>query len=68
MDEPTAALSKPGNVGELYRITEKLKAEGTSIVFISPQDGGYVQAAQTRLLYSGTPDIGTWDVDKISKD
>ena len=34
MDEPTAALSKR-ECEELYRITEQLRDEGCSIIFIS---------------------------------
>ena len=67
MDEPTAALSKR-ECEELYRITEKLKAEGTSIIFISHRMEDMYRLADRVTVFRDARYIGTWDVDKISKD
>ena len=67
MDEPTAALSKR-ECEELYRITEKLKAEGTSIIFISHRMEDMYRLADRVTVFRDARYIGTWDVDRISKD
>ena len=67
MDEPTAALSKR-ECEELYRITEQLKAEGTSIIFISHRMEDMYRLADRVTVFRDARYIGTWDVDQISHD
>ena len=58
MDEPTAALSKR-ECEELYRITEKLKAEGTSIIFISHRMEDMYRLADRVTVFRDARYIGT---------
>jgi len=65
MDEPTASLTK--NESEnLYRITEKLRDEGASIIFISHRFEDMYRLASRVTVFRDSKYIGTYDVDKIS--
>ena len=67
MDEPTSALTKRESE-ELYRITEQLKDNGASVIFISHRmEDMYRLADQVTVLRDGQY-IGTWDVKEISKE
>lgn len=67
MDEPTAALSKR-ECEELYRITEQLRDEGCSIIFISHRFEDMYRLASRVTVFRDSQYIGTWDVDGISND
>lgn len=65
MDEPTAALSARESE-ELYRITEQLRDNGVSIIFISHRfEDMYRLASRVTVLRDGKY-IGSWDIDEIS--
>lgn len=65
MDEPTASLTK--NESEnLYRIAEKLRDEGASIIFISHRFEDMYRLASRVTVFRDAKYIGTYDVDKIS--
>lgn len=67
MDEPTSALTKRESE-ELYRITEQLRSNGASVIFISHRmEDMYRLANRVTVLRDGQY-IGTWDVNEISKD
>lgn len=67
MDEPTAALSKRECEG-LYQITEQLRDEGKSIIFISHRFEDMYRLASRVTVFRDSQYIGTWDVDGISND
>lgn len=67
MDEPTAALSKR-ECEELYRITEQLRDEGCSIIFISHRFEDMYRLATRVTVFRDAQYIGTWNVDEISND
>ncbi len=67
MDEPTAALSKR-ECEELYRITEQLRDEGCSIIFISHRFEDMYRLASRVTVFRDSQYIGTWDVDGISNE
>lgn len=64
MDEPTAALTK-NESEELYRITEKLRDEGKSVIFISHRLEDMYRLASRVTVFRDAEYIGTYDVDKI---
>lgn len=65
MDEPTAALTARESE-ELYRITERLRDQGTSIIFISHRfEDMYRLASQVTVFRDGQY-IGSWGVKEIS--
>ncbi|HCL02438.1 MAG TPA: D-xylose ABC transporter ATP-binding protein [Lachnoclostridium phytofermentans] len=65
MDEPTASLTK--NESEnLYRIAERLRDDGTSIIFISHRFEDMYRLASKVTVFRDSKYIGTYDVDKIS--
>lgn len=65
MDEPTASLTK--NESEnLYRIAEKLRDEGASIIFISHRFEDMYRLATRVTVFRDSKYVGTYDVDKIS--
>ncbi len=65
MDEPTASLTK--NESEnLYRITDKLRDEGASIIFISHRFEDMYRLASKVTVFRDSKYIGTYDVEKIS--
>ena len=67
MDEPTAALSKR-EFEELYRITEQLRDEGCSIIFISHRFEDMYRLATRVTVFRDSQYIGTWNVDEISNE
>ena len=67
MDEPTAALSKR-ECEELYRITEQLRDEGCSIIFISHRFEDMSRLATRVPVCRDSQYIGTWNVDEISNE
>lgn len=65
MDEPTAALTK-NESEELYKIAEKLRDEGKSIIFISHRFEDMYRLASRVTVFRDSQYIGTYDVDKIT--
>jgi rhamnose transport system ATP-binding protein len=65
MDEPTAALTK-NESEELYRITERLRDQGTSIIFISHRFEDMYRLASQVTVFRDAKYIGTWNVNEIS--
>jgi len=65
MDEPTAALTK-NESEELYRIAERLRDNGASIIFISHRFEDMYRLASKVTVFRDSKYIGTWDVDGIS--
>ena len=65
LDEPTAALTS--NESErLYRIIEKLKAEGVSVIFISHRFEDMYRIADRVTVFRDAQYIGTYQVNEIS--
>ena len=67
MDEPTAALSKR-ECEELYRITEQLKNEGKSIIFISHRLEDMYRLADSVTVFRDATYIGTWDLKDLTNE
>lgn len=67
MDEPTAALSKR-ECEELYRITEQLKREGKSIIFISHRLEDMYRLADTVTVFRDASYIGTWKIEDVTNE
>lgn len=67
MDEPTAALSKRECL-ELYRITEQLRDNGCSIIFISHRFEDMYRLASRVTVFRDSQYIGTWGVDEITNE
>jgi rhamnose transport system ATP-binding protein len=67
MDEPTAALSKR-ECEQLYTITEKLRDNGASIIFISHRFEDIYRLASRVTVFRDAEYIGCWDVNEISND
>ncbi|MCQ6559452.1 sugar ABC transporter ATP-binding protein [Paenibacillus mendelii] len=65
MDEPTAALTRRESE-ELYRIAERLRDRGASIIFISHRFEDMYRLATKVTVLRDSKYIGTWDVDAIS--
>ena len=65
MDEPTAALTKRESE-ELYRIAQKLRDEGVSIIFISHRFEDMYALASRVTVFRDANYIGTYDVDGIT--
>ncbi|MBB3111494.1 rhamnose transport system ATP-binding protein [Paenibacillus phyllosphaerae] len=65
MDEPTAALTK-NESEELYRIAERLRDKGTSIIFISHRFEDMYRLASMVTVFRDSKYIGTWKVDEIT--
>lgn len=65
LDEPTASLTKRESE-ELYRIVDKLKAEGVSIIFISHRFEDMYRLADRVTVFRDSQYIGTYDVDGIT--
>ncbi len=65
LDEPTAALT--ANESEkLYRIVDKLRADGVSIIFISHRFEDMYRLADRVTVFRDSQYIGTYDVDSIT--
>jgi rhamnose transport system ATP-binding protein len=67
MDEPTAALTKRESE-ELYRITEKLRDDGASIIFISHRFEDMYRLATQVTVFRDSKYIGSWPVDGITNE
>lgn len=67
MDEPTAALTKRESE-ELYKITEKLRDKGASIIFISHRFEDMYRLASKVTVLRDSKYIGTWGVNEISQE
>ncbi len=65
LDEPTAALTKSESE-ELYRIVDKLKADGVSIIFISHRFEDMYRLADRVTVFRDSQYIGTYDVNGIT--
>ena len=65
LDEPTAALTRRESE-ELYRIVDKLKEEGVSIIFISHRFEDMYRLASRVTVFRDSQYIGTYDVDGIT--
>lgn len=67
MDEPTAPLTKRESE-DLYRIAEGLRDRGVSIIFISHRLEDMYRLASRVTVFRDSRFVGTWAVDKISRD
>jgi rhamnose transport system ATP-binding protein len=67
MDEPTAALTKRESE-ELYKITEKLRDGGASIIFISHRFEDMYRLASRVTVFRDAKYIGSWNVNEISNE
>lgn len=67
MDEPTAALSKR-ECEELYRITEQLRNEGKSIIFISHRLEDMYRLADRVTVFRDAMYIGTWEMRELTNE
>ncbi|KOS67820.1 D-ribose transporter ATP-binding protein [Lysinibacillus contaminans] len=65
MDEPTAALTTRESE-ELYRIAEKLRDQGTAIIFISHRFEDMYRLASKVTVLRDANYIGCWAVDDIT--
>ncbi len=65
MDEPTASLTRT-ECEQLYKIAEKLRDEGVSIIFITHKFEDMYRLASRVTVFRDSKYIGEWDVDKIS--
>lgn len=65
MDEPTAALTKRESE-DLYRITEKLRDEGTSIILISHRFEDMYRLATQVTVFRDAQYIGNYAVNEIT--
>lgn len=65
MDEPTAALTKSESE-ELYHITEKLRDDGKSIIFISHRLEDMYRLASRVTVLRDSRHIGTYNVSEIT--
>lgn len=65
MDEPTASLTKKESE-ELYRITEKLRDNGASIIFISHRFEDMYRLATRVTVFRDSRYVGSYNVDEIS--
>lgn len=64
MDEPTAALTR-NESEELYRITEKLRDDGKSVIFISHRLEDMYRLASRVTVFRDAHYIGTYEVAGI---
>jgi rhamnose transport system ATP-binding protein len=67
MDEPTAALTARESE-ELYKITESLRDQGTSIIFISHRFEDMYRLASQVSVFRDSKYIGSWKIDEISNE
>ena len=65
LDEPTAALTRTESE-ELYRIVDKLREEGVSIIFISHRFEDMYRLASRVTVFRDSQYIGTYNVDEIT--
>ncbi|MEH7097685.1 sugar ABC transporter ATP-binding protein [Neobacillus vireti] len=67
MDEPTAALTARESE-ELYKITEGLRDQGTSIIFISHRFEDMYRLASQVTVFRDSKYIGSWGVNEITNE
>lgn len=67
MDEPTAALTHRESE-ELYKIAERLREDGVSIIFISHRFEDMYRLADRVTVFRDSQYIGCWNVNDISND
>ncbi|MBA4493362.1 sugar ABC transporter ATP-binding protein [Paenactinomyces guangxiensis] len=67
MDEPTAALTARESE-ELYKITERLREKGASVIFISHRFEDMYRLAGKVTVFRDGKYIGTWGVNEISNE
>jgi rhamnose transport system ATP-binding protein len=67
MDEPTAALTKRESE-ELYRITEKLRDSGVSVIFISHRFEDMERLGSQVTVFRDSRYVGSWPVADISNE
>ncbi len=67
MDEPTAPLTARESE-DLYRITEALRDQGASIIFISHRMEDMYRLASRVTVFRDARYVGTWDIDKIRRE
>jgi len=67
MDEPTAALTRRESE-QLYKIIDRLKENGTSIIFISHRFEDMFRVADRVTVLRDGKYIGTWDNDRLNSD
>ncbi|MFA9558876.1 sugar ABC transporter ATP-binding protein [Evansella sp. AB-rgal1] len=67
MDEPTAALTARESE-ELYKITESLRDNGASIIFISHRFEDMYRLASQVTVLRDSKYIGSWKVNEISNE
>lgn len=65
LDEPTAALTK-NESEDLYRIVEKLKSAGVSIIFISHRFEDMYRLADRVTVFRDSRYVGTYEADRIT--
>lgn len=65
LDEPTAALTASESE-KLYRIVDKLREEGVSIIFISHRFEDMYRLASRVTVFRDSQYIGTYEVDQIT--
>lgn len=64
MDEPTASLTV-NETKELYKITNKLRENGKSIIFISHRMEDVYTLADTTTVFRDSQYIGTWKTEEL---
>ena len=67
MDEPTAALTARESE-ELYKIAERLRDQGASIIFISHRFEDMYRLASQVTVLRDSKYIGSWGVNELSND
>lgn len=67
MDEPTAALSDK-ECEQLYQIADRLRDQGTSIIFISHRIEDMYRLATRVTVFRDATYIGTYDVQDLPRD
>jgi rhamnose transport system ATP-binding protein len=67
MDEPTAALTQHESE-ELYRITEGLRDDGVSVIFISHRMEDIYRLADRITVFRDAKYIGTWNAKELTQD
>lgn len=67
MDEPTAALTK-NESEDLYKITDSLRENGASILFISHRFEDLYRLASRVTVFRDSKYVGTWGIEEISKE
>ncbi|WP_077611593.1 sugar ABC transporter ATP-binding protein [Clostridium sp. Marseille-P2415] len=65
LDEPTAALTK-NESEDLYRIVDKLKSAGVSIIFISHRFEDMYRLADRVTVFRDSRYVGTYEADSIT--